>query len=139
MTRSIAIAPLIVGCAQFMHQFDGAVIATALPAMAQSLGEDPVRLNLAITCYLLSLHVFQPGPTTRAQAIARLFDPPQKAWIVFHTVIEPVVFRLKANQDARGFAMARDDDLLRFSLAQIPRQIVFDFRQRNFLHSRSAN
>jgi EmrB/QacA subfamily drug resistance transporter len=60
MTRSIAIAPLIVGCAQFMHQFDGAVIATALPAMAQSLGEDPVRLNLAITCYLLSLAVFVP-------------------------------------------------------------------------------
>ena len=25
-----------------MHQFDGAVIATALPAMAQSLGTDPV-------------------------------------------------------------------------------------------------
>src|SRR5246127_1562743 len=58
--RQSLIAPLIVGCAQFMHQFDGAVIATALPAMAQSLGEDPVRLNLAITCYLLSLAVFVP-------------------------------------------------------------------------------
>jgi EmrB/QacA subfamily drug resistance transporter len=43
-----------------MHQFDGAVIATALPAMASSLQEDPVRLNLAITCYLLSLAVFVP-------------------------------------------------------------------------------
>jgi EmrB/QacA subfamily drug resistance transporter len=60
MSRSIAIAPLIVGCAQFMHQFDGAVIATALPAMAASLHEDPIRLNLAITCYLLSLAVFVP-------------------------------------------------------------------------------
>ena len=60
LSRSIAIAPLIVGCAQFMHQFDGAVIATALPAMAASLGEDPIRLNLAITCYLLSLAVFVP-------------------------------------------------------------------------------
>src|SRR5258706_12018215 len=60
MSRSIAIAPLIVGCAQFMHQFDGAVIATALPAMADSLHDDPVRLNLAITCYLLSLAVFVP-------------------------------------------------------------------------------
>jgi EmrB/QacA subfamily drug resistance transporter len=54
------IVPLIVGCAQFMHQFDGAVIATALPAMARSLGEDPLRLNLAITCYLLALAVFVP-------------------------------------------------------------------------------
>jgi len=51
---------LIVGCAQFMHQFDGSVIATALPAMARSLGEDPLRLNLAITCYLLALAVFVP-------------------------------------------------------------------------------
>jgi len=31
-----------------MHQFDGAVITTALPAMAESLHDDPVRLNLAI-------------------------------------------------------------------------------------------
>jgi EmrB/QacA subfamily drug resistance transporter len=59
-SRSIAIAPLIVGCAQFMHQFDGSVIATAVPAMAESLHEDPIRLNLAITCYLLSLAVFVP-------------------------------------------------------------------------------
>jgi EmrB/QacA subfamily drug resistance transporter len=43
-----------------MHQFDGAVITTALPSMAASLGEDPLKLNLAITCYLLSLAVFVP-------------------------------------------------------------------------------
>jgi EmrB/QacA subfamily drug resistance transporter len=54
------IIPLIVGGAQFMHQFDGAVIATALPSMAASLHEDPVRLNLAITTYLLALAVFVP-------------------------------------------------------------------------------
>jgi len=59
-SHSHVIAPLIVGCAQFMHQFDGAVITTAVPSMAQSLNEDPVRLNLAITCYLLSLAVFVP-------------------------------------------------------------------------------
>jgi EmrB/QacA subfamily drug resistance transporter len=59
-SRNAIVAPLIVGCAQFMHQFDGAVIATALPAMAQSLNEDPIRLNMAITCYLLSLAVFVP-------------------------------------------------------------------------------
>jgi MFS family permease len=59
-SRTHIIAPLIVGCAQFMHQFDGAVITTALPAMAESLHDDPVRLNLAIACYLLSLAVFVP-------------------------------------------------------------------------------
>ena len=60
MSRSTVVIPLIVGGAQFMHQFDGAVIATALPSMAASLHEDPVRLNLAITTYLLALAVFVP-------------------------------------------------------------------------------
>jgi EmrB/QacA subfamily drug resistance transporter len=60
MSRASSIVPLIIGCAQFMHQFDGAVITTALPSMAASLGEDPLKLNLAITCYLLSLAVFVP-------------------------------------------------------------------------------
>src|SRR5260370_3952506 len=60
MFRSTLVIPLIVGGAQFMHQFDGAVITTAVPSMAASLHEDPVRLNLAITCYLLSLAVFVP-------------------------------------------------------------------------------
>ena len=59
-SRTSTIVPLIVGCAQFMHQFDGSVITTALPSMAQSLNEDPIRLNLAITCYLLALAVFVP-------------------------------------------------------------------------------
>jgi len=60
MSRSTLVVPLIVGGAQFMHQFDGAVIATALPSMAASLHQDPVRLNLAISTYLLALAVFVP-------------------------------------------------------------------------------
>ena len=36
------------------------MIATALPTIAHSLGESPLRLNVAITCYLLSLAVFIP-------------------------------------------------------------------------------
>ena len=54
------VIPLIVGCALFMQMLDSTIIATALPAMAQSMGEDPTRLNLAITAYLLSLAVFIP-------------------------------------------------------------------------------
>ena len=60
VSRASSIVPLIIGCAQFMHQFDGSVITTALPSMAASLGEDPLKLNLAITCYLLALAVFVP-------------------------------------------------------------------------------
>jgi EmrB/QacA subfamily drug resistance transporter len=43
-----------------MENLDSTVIATAVPAIARSLGEDPLRLNLAITSYLLSLAVFIP-------------------------------------------------------------------------------
>ena len=58
--RYTAAVPIIVGCSQFMHQFDGSVIATALPSMAASLHDDPLRLNLAISSYLLALAVFVP-------------------------------------------------------------------------------
>src|SRR5438876_10989349 len=51
---------LIVACAMFMQNLDSTVIATALPTIAHSLGESPLRLNVAITCYLLSLAVFIP-------------------------------------------------------------------------------
>ncbi|GGX14854.1 MFS transporter [Pigmentiphaga litoralis] len=54
------VVPLIVGCALFMQMLDATVIATALPAMAVSLNEDPVRMNIAITAYLLSVAVFVP-------------------------------------------------------------------------------
>src|SRR5437879_9533495 len=51
---------LIVPCAMFMQNLDSTIIATALPAIGASLGENPLRLNVAITCYLLSLAVFIP-------------------------------------------------------------------------------
>ena len=54
------IVPLIVACALFMQNLDSTVIATALPSIAAALDEDPLRLNLAITSYLLSLAVFIP-------------------------------------------------------------------------------
>jgi len=43
-----------------MENLDSTVIATALPAIARSFREDPLRLSLAITSYLLSLAVFIP-------------------------------------------------------------------------------
>src|SRR3712207_837276 len=44
-----------------MENLDSTVIATALPAIAASLGESPLRLSLAITSYLFSLAVFIPA------------------------------------------------------------------------------
>ncbi|MGA8398355.1 MAG: MFS transporter, partial [Stellaceae bacterium] len=58
-TRQLLIL-LIVACAMFMQNMDSTVIATALPVIARSLNESPLQLNVAITCYLLSLAVFIP-------------------------------------------------------------------------------
>ncbi|MFY9627369.1 MAG: MDR family MFS transporter [Methylocystis sp.] len=54
------LTPLIVATALFMENLDGTVLATALPAMAADLHEDPVALKLALTSYLLALAVFIP-------------------------------------------------------------------------------
>ncbi len=59
MPRAILI-PLIVACALFMENMDSTVLATALPAIAASLGENPLALKLAITSYLISLAIFIP-------------------------------------------------------------------------------
>jgi EmrB/QacA subfamily drug resistance transporter len=55
-----SLLPFVVACAMFMQNLDSTVIATALPTIARSLDESPLRLNVAITCYLLSLAVFIP-------------------------------------------------------------------------------
>ena len=58
--RASMLAPLIIGSALFMQTLDATVITNALPAMARSLHEDPLTLNLAITVYLLASAVFLP-------------------------------------------------------------------------------
>lgn len=52
--------PFIVGCALFMQMLDATVIAIALPAMSLEFDVPPVRLNTAITAYLLAAAVFVP-------------------------------------------------------------------------------
>ena len=54
------IVPLIVACALFMQNLDSTALATALPAIADSLHETPLRLHLVITSFMLSLAAFLP-------------------------------------------------------------------------------
>ncbi len=54
------LVPMIVACALFMENMDATVIATALPTIARDFSESPLRLNLAISAYLLSLAIFIP-------------------------------------------------------------------------------
>lgn len=52
--------PLVVACGLFMENLDSTIISTSIPQMARSLDESPLKLNLAVTSYLLSLAVFIP-------------------------------------------------------------------------------
>lgn len=54
------LVPVIVAFPLFLQNLDTSVMATALPSIAQALRVEPLRLNLAITAYLLSLAVFLP-------------------------------------------------------------------------------
>ncbi len=54
------LVPLVVAAGFLMEQLDATIITTAIPQMAASLGETPLRLNLAITSYVLSLAIFIP-------------------------------------------------------------------------------
>lgn len=94
--------PLIIGCAYFMQSLDATVIVTALPAIGVSLGEDPVRLNVAITSYLLSLAVFIPisgwladkfGGRTVLRAAIALFTIASVLCGLSETALELVVSR----------------------------------------------
>ncbi|MCC6982269.1 MAG: MFS transporter, partial [Bauldia sp.] len=44
-----------------MQNLDSTVLATSLPAIATSLGENPIELKLALTSYLLALAVWLPA------------------------------------------------------------------------------
>jgi EmrB/QacA subfamily drug resistance transporter len=54
------IVPAIIGSGLLMQTLNATVITNALPAMAEAFGEEPLRLNLAITVYLLASAVFLP-------------------------------------------------------------------------------
>ncbi len=54
------IVPGVIGSALMMQTLNATVLSNALPAMAVDLNEDPLRLNLAITMYLLAAAVFLP-------------------------------------------------------------------------------
>src|ERR1700712_911404 len=60
-SRETRLTALIVASALFMQNLDSTVIATALPTMARAFGYDPVRMNVALTSYLLSLTLFIPA------------------------------------------------------------------------------
>ena len=54
------IIPGIVAVGFLMEQLDSTIVTTAIPQMAASLGTTALRMNLAVTTYVLTLAVFIP-------------------------------------------------------------------------------
>ena len=54
------VVPAIIGSALLMQTLNATSINNALPAMARAFGVEPLRLNLAITMYLLASAIFLP-------------------------------------------------------------------------------
>ena len=55
------LASIAVASALFMEFVDSTALSTALPALSQAFGSDPVHLKLALTSYLLALAVLSPA------------------------------------------------------------------------------
>ncbi len=60
MTSNYRWIALIIGCALFMEQMDGTILATALPTMAHEFGVPAPSMSIALTSYLLALAIFIP-------------------------------------------------------------------------------
>ncbi|WP_397414840.1 MDR family MFS transporter [Phenylobacterium sp.] len=54
------LVPAIIGSALLMQTLNATVITNALPAMADAFNVEPLRLNVAITVYMLSMAIFLP-------------------------------------------------------------------------------
>ena len=54
------VTPAIIGAALLMQTLNATVITNALPAMAETFDVAPLRLNIAITVYMLSAAIFLP-------------------------------------------------------------------------------
>jgi EmrB/QacA subfamily drug resistance transporter len=52
--------PMIVAFAFLMQRLDSTIITTAIPRMSEDLGTTVLRMNLAVTAYVLTLAVFIP-------------------------------------------------------------------------------
>jgi EmrB/QacA subfamily drug resistance transporter len=59
-TKLRIIIPFVVAIAFLMEQLDSTIIVTAIPDIAKSLDTTPLRMNLAITAYVLMQAMFIP-------------------------------------------------------------------------------
>lgn len=61
MTHRDKLVPMVVSLPLFLQNLDTSIMGTALPTISEALQVDALRLNLAITAYLISLAIFLPA------------------------------------------------------------------------------
>lgn len=59
--RTLRWLPWVVAIAFFMQSLDGTILNTALPAMARSLAEDPLRMQSVVIAYMLTVALLIPA------------------------------------------------------------------------------
>lgn len=59
--RASRLLPWLVATAFFMQMLDATILNTALPAIAQSLNQDPLRMQSVVVVYLLTVAVLIPA------------------------------------------------------------------------------
>ncbi|WP_122562246.1 MFS transporter, partial [Pseudomonas viridiflava] len=53
--------PWVIAIAFFMQSLDGTILNTALPSMANSLAEDPLRMQSVVIAYMLTIALLIPA------------------------------------------------------------------------------
>ncbi|MDR1946385.1 MAG: multidrug transporter subunit MdtD [Desulfovibrio sp.] len=59
--EDLRLLPWLVSIAFFMQMLDGSILNTALPAIAESLGADPLRMHYVVIAYLLTSALVIPA------------------------------------------------------------------------------
>ena len=59
--RTLRWMPWVIAIAFFMQSLDGTILNTALPSMARSLSEDPLRMQSVIIAYMLTIALLIPA------------------------------------------------------------------------------
>lgn len=59
--RTARVLPWLVAIAFFMQTLDGTILNTALPAMAQDLAENPLRMQSVVIAYMLTVALLIPA------------------------------------------------------------------------------
>ncbi|HEX7764892.1 MAG TPA: MFS transporter, partial [Cellvibrio sp.] len=60
-TQSVGVLPWIVAVGFFMQALDMTILNTALPTMAQSLDESPLRMQSLVVSYALTVALLIPA------------------------------------------------------------------------------